>query len=157
MTVFVGKAGAFSAFGHEHEVSAPIASGTVDPDARRVEFTVRTASMKVLDPKTSDKDREETQKNMTGPEVLEVEKYPEIRFRSVTAERSGDSWTVKGELTIHGQTQPVSVSVKEQNGHYTGSAKIKQTDFGIKPIKAAGGTVKVKDELRIDFDIQLAR
>jgi polyisoprenoid-binding protein YceI len=157
ITVYVGKAGAFSAFGHDHEVSAPIASGDVDPDAHRVEFTVRSASMKVLDPKVSDKDREEIQKNMVGPEVLNVEKYPEIRFRSVTAERSGDSWTVKGELTLHGQTQPVTVSAKEQAGHYTGSTKVKQTDFGIKPVKVAGGTVKVKDELRIDFDIQLAR
>jgi polyisoprenoid-binding protein YceI len=157
ITIVVGKAGAFSAFGHDHDISAPVASGNVDTDARRVEFTVRSASMKVMDPKASDKDREEVQKAMVGPEVLDVEKYPEIRFRSVTAERSGDSWAVKGELTLHGQTQPVTVSVKEQAGHYTGSAKIKQTDFGIKPIKAAGGAVKVKDELRIDFDIQLAR
>jgi len=155
ITVFVGKAGAFSAFGHDHEVSAPVASGTVDTEARRVEFTVRSASMKVLDPKVSDKDREEIQKNMVGPEVLDVEKYPEIRFRSTTGEQSAGSWTVKGELTLHGQTQPVTVTVKEQSGHYVGSAKIKQTDFGIKPVKVAGGTVKVKDELRIDFDIQL--
>ncbi len=157
MTVYVGKAGAFSAFGHEHEVAAPIASGEVDTDARRVEFTVRGASMKVMDPKVSEKDREEIQKNMVGPEVLDVEKYPEIRFRSTGAQQNGDSWAVKGELTLHGQTQPVTVTVKEQAGHYAGSARVKQTDFGIKPIKVAGGTVKVKDELRIDFDIQLAR
>jgi len=157
MTVYVGKAGAFSAFGHDHEISAPIAAGEVDPDAHRVELTVRSASMKVLDPKASEKDRADVQKSMVGPEVLDVEKYPEIRFRSTGAEQSGGSWTVKGELTLHGQTQAVTVTVKEQAGHYVGSGKIKQTDFGITPIKAAGGTVKVKDELRIDFDIQLAR
>ncbi len=27
-------------------------------------------------------------------------------------------------------------------------------DFGIKPISIAGGTVKVKDELKIEFDIR---
>jgi hypothetical protein len=30
---------------------------------------------------------------------------------------------------------------------------LKQTDFGITPISIGGGTVKVKNELRIDFDI----
>jgi len=30
---------------------------------------------------------------------------------------------------------------------------LKQTDFGIKPVTIAGGTVKVKDELTIEFDI----
>jgi hypothetical protein len=30
---------------------------------------------------------------------------------------------------------------------------LRQTDYGIAPISVAGGTVKVKDELKIDFDI----
>jgi hypothetical protein len=30
---------------------------------------------------------------------------------------------------------------------------LKQSDFGIAPIKVAGGAVKVKDQLTIDFDI----
>jgi hypothetical protein len=38
-----------------------------------------------------------------------------------------------------------------------GNAVVKQSDFGIKPVKVAGGTVKVKDEVRIEFDIQLAK
>ena len=67
------------------------------------------------------------------------------------------SWSVHGELTLHGQTRPVAVEVREKSGHYVGTARLKQTDFGIKPIKIAGGTVRVKDEVRIDFDIQLAR
>ena len=38
-----------------------------------------------------------------------------------------------------------------------GSARLRQTEFGIKPPKIAGGTVRVKDEIRLDFDIQRAR
>jgi hypothetical protein len=34
---------------------------------------------------------------------------------------------------------------------------LKQTEFGIKPVKVAGGAVRVKDEIQIDLDIQLAR
>jgi hypothetical protein len=35
-------------------------------------------------------------------------------------------------------------------------ATVRQTEFGIKAIKVAGGTVKVKDEVRVVFDIHLA-
>jgi hypothetical protein len=39
------------------------------------------------------------------------------------------------------------------NGRYRGRVAVKQRDFGINPISIAGGTVKVKDEIRIEFDI----
>jgi polyisoprenoid-binding protein YceI len=158
MTVRVFKSGAFSAFGHDHEVTAPIASGTVDATARRVELKVRAASLRVADAKASDKDREQIQKTMLGPEVLGVDQHPEIEFRSTSAESSGGgAWTVQGNLTLHGRTAPVSVEVRENGGGYTGSARLKQSAFSIQPVKIAGGAVKVKDEVQIEFDIRLAR
>jgi hypothetical protein len=45
------------------------------------------------------------------------------------------------------------VLVSLESGHYRGSASFKQSEFGITPIRIAGGTVKVKDELKIEFDI----
>ena len=154
MTVHVFKTGVFSAFGHNHEVRAPIAEGTLDPQARTVEFRVRSADLKVLDPDISDKDRAETQSTMQGPQVLDVAQYPEISFRSTAIEPAGaGEWNVRGELTLRGQTRPVEVKVAEAGGHYRGSAVLRQKDFGIKPVSAAGGAVKVKDELKIDFDI----
>ena len=60
---------------------------------------------------------------------------------------------MRGDLTLHGKKQPVTVEVSLESGHYRGSASIKQSDFGIEPIRIAGGTVKVKDELKIEFDI----
>jgi hypothetical protein len=33
----------------------------------------------------------------------------------------------------------------------------KLTEFGIEPVKVAGGSIRVKDEIRIEFDVQLAR
>jgi len=64
---------------------------------------------------------------------------------------------VTGTLNLHGVTKPVEVKVLREGDAYRGSARIKQTDFGIKPVRIAGGTVRVKDEIRIEFDIQLAR
>jgi MOSC domain-containing protein YiiM len=46
------------------------------------------------------------------------------------------------------------MSVRTENGHYLGSATVKQQEFGITPITIAGGTVKVKDEVKIEFDIR---
>jgi polyisoprenoid-binding protein YceI len=95
---------------------------------------------------------------MVGPEVLDAAKYPEIIFRSTGVDAASEgSWKVQGELTLHGQTKSVAVEVREAGGHYTGASRFNLSDFGIKPIKVAGGSVRVKDEIRIEFDIQLAR
>jgi hypothetical protein len=48
----------------------------------------------------------------------------------------------------------VHVEVKRSSDAYTGRASIKQTDFGIKPVSVAGGVVKVKNELDIEFQIR---
>jgi polyisoprenoid-binding protein YceI len=76
-------------------------------------------------------------------------------FKSTGAESTGQGrWTLSGNLTLRGQTRPVTVQVTLKDGRYTGGATVKQTDFGIKPPGKAG--VKAKDEVRIEFDVQLA-
>ncbi len=156
MTVRVYKAGLFSAFGHDHEIAAPVAGGAVDLGAHTVELRVNATALRVHDRDVSEKDRGEIQKTMLGPEVLDSENYPEIVFRSTAAEPEGaDGWRVRGTLTLHGESHSVVVEVRKQGEHYTGSTHLQQTEFGIRPVKAAGGTVRVKDEVRIDFDIQL--
>ena len=83
LTIHVGKTGAFSAFGHEHEVRAPIHSGTADTGSHpAVEIRVIAGDLRVIDKDDSDKDRVEVQKTMLGPEVLDSEHHQEILFRS---------------------------------------------------------------------------
>jgi polyisoprenoid-binding protein YceI len=115
-------------------------------------------AMHVLDPGLSGKDRLEVQTRMIGAEVLDAERFPRIRFHSVAIQSAGAGrWSVRGALEVHGQSHPVTVDVVREQGRYRGSTSLKQTDFGITPISIAGGTVKVKDELRIDFDIVTAQ
>jgi polyisoprenoid-binding protein YceI len=64
-------------------------------------------------------------------------------------------WIVRGDLTLHGVRSPVEVEVVQKDSHYRGSAKLRQQVFGITPIAIAGGAVKVKDEVKIEFDIVL--
>jgi polyisoprenoid-binding protein YceI len=154
ITVRVFKTGVFSAFGHEHEISAPIQQGSFTENAASVELTVDARKMRVMDKDVSEKDRTEIQQTMLGPKVLDSEKFPEIRFQSTSVERLGEGkWAILGDLTIRGETRPVKVRVEGQNGHYRGIAELKQKDFGITPVTVARGTVKVKNELRVEFDI----
>lgn len=154
VNVRVYKSGLFSAFAHDHEIRAPIKSGSFDEQKRSVEFKVNAGDLKVLDPGVSQGEREQVQQNMLGPKVLDVKRFPEIAFQSTSIESAGpEKWTVQGELSLHGETRPVKVEVEGANGHYRGSARLRQTDFGITPITIAGGAIKVKNEVRIEFEI----
>ena len=154
ITVRVFKAGVFSAFGHEHEISAPIQQGSFTENPASVELIADTRGMRVMDKGISEKDRADIQQTMLGPKVLDSEKFPTIRFRSTRFEPLGEGkWIVLGDLTIHGETHPVKVHVEGENGHYRGTAELKQKDFGITPVTVGGGAVKVKNELHIEFEI----
>ncbi|MBZ5707542.1 MAG: YceI family protein [Acidobacteriia bacterium] len=154
LTVHVFKAGLFSAFGHEHEISAPITQGSFTEQNPSVELTVDARKLRVMDKDVSEKDRADIQQTMLGPKVLDSERFPEIRFRSTAVAPAAEGkWAVQGNLTIHGETRPVRFEVALQNGHYRGTTEIKQKDFGITPVTVGGGAVKVKNELRVEFDI----
>ena len=156
LTIYIGKTGAFSGLGHEHEVRALIQSGTADTGSHpAVEIHVDARTLRVIDKDESEKDRTDVQQTMLGPEVLDSERHPEIVFKSTSAEASGAGrWTLRGNLTLLGQTRPVTVQVMLKDGRYTGETTLKQTDFGIKPPGKFG--VRAKDEVKIEFAVLLA-
>ncbi len=157
LKVRVYKAGLFSAFGHEHEILAPIEAGSVDESGHpSVEFRVDAAKLKVLDPDASEDDRVKVQRKMET-DVLDVARFPEIRFQSSIVEPKGAGrWEVQGNLTLHGTTQALLIRVAQFPGEYRGAVTIRQSDYGITPISIGGGAVKVKNEVRIEFAIALA-
>jgi polyisoprenoid-binding protein YceI len=150
ITVHVGKAGLFSMAGHEHQVRAPLAEGALDDSATpKIRFIVESAKLTVL----PEKDQAQVQADMQK-KVLDSERFPEIRFESTGIRKTGQhTWKVTGNLTLHGRTRPVTAEVDLREGAYRGNTTLKQTDYGIQPIAVAGGTVKVKDELKIEFSI----
>ena len=155
LDVFVYKSGLFSALADNHVIRAPIAEGRVnDEGALSVELTVKSAGLTVMDPGLSADKRADVATRMHGPDVLDSAQHPTIRFVSqrITAE-GPNQWRVAGELTLHGVSRPVSGLVTSRDGHYRGTISIRQRDFGIRPISIAGGAVKVKDEVRVAFDI----
>jgi polyisoprenoid-binding protein YceI len=153
--IHVGKSGLFSAAGHEHWVLAPIAEGTLEEGpSSSFSFRVESRQMKLEEDKSLSAEQQAEVERTMQTQVLESEKYPDIRFRSTSIKpASPDTWVVDGELSLHGQTRPVSTTVRKQENAYVGRCQIKQSDFGIQPVRVAGGMVRVKDELDIQFSV----
>jgi len=164
--IHVGAGGLFGGFAHDHLIEAKRIEGCAVMDANdlsqsSIKLTFSTADIRVLDPKESVKDRAKVQTTMET-EVLRVSQYREILFESTGVEHSGPAEMVRirGNLTIRGKTLPVVVPVtltRLDDGVYraTGEYKLKQTAFGIQPIQLAAGTIKVKDEVRTEFELFL--
>jgi hypothetical protein len=75
--------------------------------------------------------------------------YKSLSFASEDIQPSGDSaWRVSGKLRLHGESRLIHLSARKLDGRYVGATTIKQTDYGIQPIRAVGGAVRVKNELR---------
>ena len=63
---------------------------------------------------------------------------------------------VEGTVTLNGKTQPVRLQVTAPgDGQYRGSATLTQTGFGVKPYSGFFGTLKLKDEVTLEFQLTL--
>lgn len=156
LTVHVHKQGLFSFLADDHVIDAPITSGSFDSEEKTVELTVDATKLRVLDPRLAPNQRDAVQANMSGP-VLDVAHNATIAFRSTKIDDANpNSWKVDGDLTLHGQTHPITVAVQKKDAtHFSGSATVRQTAFGITPIRVAGGAVSVKDDVALTFEIAL--
>ncbi len=94
--------------------------------------------------------------------VLEAPKYPQIIFRSTSisdlkSTGQGHSFTLNGDLTMHGVKRriaiPVVVTVSGTQLSATGGVTFKQTEFEMKPYEAAFGLIKIGDEVKVNFSI----
>ena len=164
-TVRAFAGGLLSAFGHDHTIAIRDFSGdaVITPSSftpASLRLTIKADSLAVTD-KVSDKDRDEIQTTMKNS-VLETGKYPDIVFNSTEAsgERIGEGGyrvRISGDLTLHGVTRQIAINATVDFSagalRAKGEFPVKQTDYKITPVSAAGGTVKVKDELKLSFDI----
>jgi len=165
--VHVGKSGVFGFAGHSHEVMAGRFEGAVEADSddlarSSVAVTFEASGLKVVAEREPGGDAPKVQEVMAGPKVLDVARFPAITFRSreVSGRRAAEGvyeLQVTGELSVHGVSVPVTVPVRvEVSGATltaTGKTAVAQRAFGIEPVSAGGGTVKVKNEVGIEFRI----
>ncbi len=166
--VRTGSSGILSTFGHDHRLMVQRLSGRVDreaaPEAWTVALEVESGSLAVVDDE-SQKDRPEIEKEMNG-KVLESAKFPKMSF---TARRVGPGAVedeerkvdVDGELELHGRKKkvrvPVTLTLHGGTLRARGKVSLKLSDFSIERTSAAGGTVKVADDVDVLFDVIATR
>ena len=70
---------------------------------------------------------------------------------------SGTGGTIEGTVTLNGTTQPARLQLTDSGpGRYRGSATLAQTGFGIKPYTGFFGALKLKDEVVVEFEVDLS-
>ena len=157
--VETGKAGLLGTFGHSHVIRAGVVDGSItwDPErvaASRIELAVPVDGLRVVR-RGADRDDWPDVENAMRTEVLHPSRFPEVTFRSRLVTRIRDGVHVVGDLTMEGRSRPVAVDVTLETSGDTlrasGAFSVKQTDFGIRPYRAAGGTIRVADHVRFDF------
>jgi len=139
------------------EVSQWQATFEVGEDASRSSLQL-DADAGSLDPREglgglkplTDKDRGEIKKSIEA----KVLGGKPISFRSSAVEAAdGERLTVRGELTMHGQSRPASFALSVGvDGQLSGHADLKQSEWGIKPYRGLMGALKVRDSLEVVFE-----
>ena len=86
---------------------------------------------------------------------LDAKKFPQIRFTADDVAVTAGGYRLTGTVEIHGTTRPqsVDVTVEDRGDAVALSARVQvtQSDFGVKPYSLLMGSLKVADEVTIDF------
>jgi polyisoprenoid-binding protein YceI len=122
---------------------------TAELDLGSLEVREGTGGAKPL----TDGDRRDIKKTMSG-----ILGGGTATFTSAKVNRFGASGgAIDGTVTLNGQSQPVRLQVSEPApGRYRGSATVQQTGFGIKPYTGFFGALKLKDEVTVEFELNLS-
>lgn len=145
-------------------------SGSVSYDARRPESTAARVTIQSSSVTTHNAARDA---RVRSPGFLNVRAFPEISFASTSARRCRRSLEVTGNLTIHGVTRPVTVTVgkmrklagvgatlNERGPRISAVARatVLRSAFGVGPNSESElGGLLLGDEISIELDIELVR
>ena len=130
---------------------------TANPSASSAKVNIRAASIS-----TGQADRDG---HLVSADFFDAETFPELTFVTTDVRRSdATTWTVTGDLTIKGVTNPVSIdfestgSAKDPFGNlrvgFEGSTSINRKDWGLTWNAALEtGGVLVSEKIKLEFDV----
>ena len=125
-----------------------------------VEATLKAAT---IDTRTEQRDN-----HLRSADFLEVEKYPEINFRSTRIEGSKQEFKLTGDLTIRGVTRPITLDVTfegqtkdpwggERVG-FSASGKLDRRDFGLTwNVMLEAGGLTVGNDIKINIEVEAVK
>jgi polyisoprenoid-binding protein YceI len=145
--------------GHFDDVSATAGIDPDHPEDASVEVTISAASIRTNNPARDN--------DLRSPNFLDVEHYPLITYKSTSVGPAGpDRYTLSGDLTIKGNTRPVTLQVTKYGefndpgmmGHriaYSASGAINRKDFGLSFNMVLDGRLVVSEEVQIMVEGEL--
>jgi polyisoprenoid-binding protein YceI len=150
--VKTGRSGAAAKAGHDLVMEVTSWEATLDVgDSPSLQLSADPSSLKVIEGsggmQALDDDGKADILKSIDKDVL---KKKAIQFRSTSVEQRDGGLAVKGDLELVGKSAPVEfdVSVRD-DGTLSASAKVKQTNHGMKPYSALFGALKVNDEVEV--------
>ncbi len=167
IVIYVYRAGALAALGHNHIVSSQDIRGRIlltdEPQNSSLELKLPVASFVVDDPELRAASGEDfsrpvdadaiaaTRANMLGARMLDAERFPEIRVVSRTIGGTLPDLLVNAAVTIKDQTHsveiPVTVVSENDSLLVTGEFSLRQSSLGLEPFSLFLGALAVQDEL----------
>jgi polyisoprenoid-binding protein YceI len=143
-------------------ISGVLKLNEADPSLSTIAATIPLATLATGD--------EQRDGHLKSPDFFDVEKFPSMTFKSTGVTQSGaDTYSVVGDLTIHGVTRPVSFAVsdvsvpsKDPWGNtrigLTITTRINRKDFGLTWNSALEtGGLLVGDEVLVSLDAQFIK
>ncbi len=147
--------------GQFSKVTGDIVYDAANLSASKVDAVIDTTTVDTREPKRDG--------HLKSPDFLDVAKYPTMTFKSTKLEKSGDKLLIKGDLTIHGVTKPVTLTVdgptseiKDPYGNLrfgaAATTHISRKDWGLVWNSALeSGGVVVGDDVTITLDIEAVK
>jgi polyisoprenoid-binding protein YceI len=163
LRVKTGRHGAAAKAGHDLVIDVTSWEATLDvgedPERISLELNADPRSLRVREgiggvQPLSDEDRADTEQAIDD----EVLKGEAIEFHSTGVETSdgGRRMSASGDLKMAGNSHPVDFELSvSPDGQVSGSATLKQTDWGIKPYSALFGALKVNDQVEVVVEANL--
>ncbi|MGH3198757.1 MAG: YceI family protein [Streptosporangiaceae bacterium] len=132
----------------EEDGGPTAATVTAELDLGSLEVREGTGGAKPL----SDRDRRDIKKQMSG--ILGDGAASFASSRIIASGASGGA--IEGTLTLNSKTQPARLQVTTPgSGRYRGTATLVQSAFGIKPYVGFFGALKLRDEVGVEFEVDL--
>lgn len=158
--------------GHDHVVAAQTFDGKVtwnpsDPSACDVSLSFPVTALAVdpgnarswagLEGETGEGDKSKIRDNALGKHQLESDKFPKITYQSTSCSGSGTSFEVKGNLSIHGISKPVTSKMTIEAGDTFSAKGTFETDhatWGMDPYSALLGALRNAPTLSFTVDVK---
>jgi polyisoprenoid-binding protein YceI len=141
-------------WGSFHGISGTVSYDASTPEQSTVDIKIAAASISSGNAKRDE--------HLRSPDFFSVKEFPEIRFKSTRVVSKGDKkLEMSGDLTLHGQTKPVTAAVEvtgegqTDQGYKAGfeaTIDLERSEFGM-----STGLPDVGDEVRVIIALQCVK